>query len=114
MKTAKQALIDGVLNANNPFVESISYTPSGGEATTINATVNRTSGMIRRQNIDGRPRYDAEIIISNDSTYGISTVTPKEDIVTMAAPELNSTSHTFNVIAIIGKSSMGWHLGLQQ
>ena len=114
MLTAKQALIDGALSANNPHVESISYTVSGGTAATINAVVNRSAGMIKRQNIDARPRYDAEIIISHDSTSGIAAVTPKKDIVVMAAPELNDTAHTFTVVSIIGKTAMGWHLGLQQ
>ena len=116
MLTAKQALIDGVVSSNNPFVEEISYTPYGGSAKTINATVNRTSGSIKLRSgrTEERPRYNAEIIISNDATYGIATVKPKVDTVVMAAPELNDDTHTFTVADIIGKSAMGWHLGLQQ
>lgn len=113
MLDAAQALIDGVLSSNNPFIESISYTPSGGSATTINAVVNRGAGMISGGQ-NSRPRYDCEIIISNDADSGIATVTPKKDIVSMNAPELSDSTHTFTVMAIIGKTAMGWRLGLQQ
>jgi hypothetical protein len=114
MLTAKDALIAGALSANNPFVENVSYTVAGGTARAINACVHRVSGSNSRGTIGNRTMYHAEIIISNDATAGIETVTPKKDTVTMSAPELNSTSHSFLVVAIIGKSAMGWHLGLQQ
>jgi hypothetical protein len=114
MTTANAALLAGALSANNPHVESISYTVSGGTAKTINACVNRVSGSNSRGAIGNRTIYSAEIIISFDSVSGIPVVTPKKDIVVMAAPELNSTSHTFLVVGIVGKSAMGWHLGLQQ
>jgi len=114
MKTAKQALLDGVLGDSNPFVEEISYTVSGGEAKTINAVVNRTADMIQRDGIKNRSRYKAEIMISHDATSGIETPTPKEDLVTMASERLGSSSHTYQLQAIIGKTKMGWWLGLQQ
>lgn len=115
MLTAKAAMLAGPLSDNNPFVESITYTPSGGDAVTINATVKRSSDMMGRENIPDRAHYKAEIIISNDSDSGVADVTPRKDTVTMAAPELsNSSSHTFLVAAIISKTAMGWHLGLTQ
>jgi len=115
MLTPAEALIAGAMSDNNPFVEAVTYTPSGGTAVEINAVVQRESGTVRRSGIDNRSQYKAEIIISSDATSGIADVTPRKDTVSMAAPELgNSTSHTFLVAAIIGKSAMGWHLGLSQ
>jgi hypothetical protein len=116
--TPKQALLDSVVNDNNPFREEITYTATGAAAKTINAVVMRETGSFKHRGVQAqtqpRPRYDCEIVISHDSNEGIEEVTPRKDTVTMEAPELRSTSHTFQVVAIIGKSRMGWHLGLQQ
>lgn len=115
MLTASEAFLAGALNANNPFVETVTYTPDGGTAKSVLAVVDRGSGSIKRGVIANRTRYKAEIMISADTTSGIAQVTPRKDIVVLAAPELaNSTEHTFTVHTIIGKSTMGWHLGLQQ
>jgi len=114
MITASDAFIAGVLSANNPFTELITYTPNGKSPVEIRATVKRNNGVISRNNIDGRTVYSAEIIISNNATYGIAVVTPRKDTVTMSAPELGKVAHTFQVAGILGKSAMGWHLGLNQ
>jgi hypothetical protein len=114
MLTAKDALLAGALSSSNPFVEDVSYTVSGGVAKTIRACVSRKAISANRDKIGSRSMYAAELIISNDETAGIPVVTQKKDMVSMAAPEIGKTAHDFLVVGIIGKTAMGWHLGLQQ
>lgn len=114
MISLSNEFIGAFLSDDNPFRESITYTPTGGTAKTIYALVKRGGAMNNNNAADKTNSiYDYEIVIANDATSGIATITTGKDKISMAAPELNETAHTFMVVGIIGKTGMAWKLGLR-
>jgi hypothetical protein len=108
----KQEFIDQFLNSENPFRESVTYTPSGGTAKVISGIVKRgglgkTSGPAKL--LSG---WDYELLISQDATSGIATITKGMDKVLIASPEVGGTN-SFIVAGIIAKTPLCWHLGLK-
>jgi hypothetical protein len=101
---------------NSGFEESISYTPSGGAAKTIDAVVFR-EGSRQHEDTIGRGtrtnqrQYDIEILISNDATDGIATVIPREDTVSVAKRP-GEAAQTFLVASVIQSDEGAWRLGL--
>lgn len=103
------------LGADNPFRESVSYTPSGSTAKTIYAIVSRSGSSkisTKRSTERAGAAYDYEMLISCNATSGIQYVVPGKDKVSITAPEFAETN-TFTVAGIVSKTAMCWHLGLR-
>jgi len=114
LSALQDAFINAFLSPTYPFRESVAYTPSGGTAKVIYGVVRR-GGLTKGKGKEGMaPAYDYELLVSNDSTSGIATVTAGEDTVLMSAYEFGAAeTNTFTVAGIMGHSQMGWHLGLR-
>jgi len=105
---------------NSGFEETITYTPSGGVAKSIDAVVFREnsmhsspSGRVGGDRTTKTRAYKMSVIISTDSTEGVSTITTNEDTVTMKEREADTTTKTFTVGGILYSDAGGWHLGLK-
>jgi hypothetical protein len=100
------------------FEESISYTPSGGSAKTIDAVVHRQgASQITASGPGGRMstirKYEIEIWISTHATTGIASITPIEDKVALKRRLEDATDTTFQVAGVIDSDAGCWHLGLR-
>jgi len=114
----KEEFIDVFLASG--FQESITYTPSGGTAKTINAIVyrsgttqtvpSRRTGASENKTISRR--YDVEIHISTDATSGIQTVKINADKVALKRRTNDTSNTTFLVRGIIQEDVGAYWLGL--
>ncbi len=108
----KRDALNLFLNTNE-FAETIQYTPKGGAPKTIKAVINR-----RRLNPGGEEsgrtlQNQLEILIANDSVYGVSAVNKGGDQVFF--PEvLGGADVNFVVVDILGEDQGVWHLLVQK
>lgn len=114
MINPKDVFASNIVTGSNPFAEIVTYTPSSGTPKEIYAVVRRnTSQQTSRGGMGGIVAYQTEIMIAKTDSDGMLSITPKKDKVTMAAPELNKTTHTYTVVGVVANSAMCWHIGLQ-
>ncbi len=101
-------LINVFLNEDE-FAESITYTPKGGSPKTLSAIVNRQR-LIPASETTGRILTNQiEIIIANDSAYGVTSINKGGDQV--ALPErIGEAAINWIVADVLDHDAGGWHL----
>lgn len=114
--TFNDMLNTDALNSFSEFKESITYTPAGGSAKTINALVVR-----ERRDADPQSRGriavgEAEIYVENDATTGVTSVDDSGSSVDKVAFALQQggSAVTWRVAAVIDKDNGFWHLRVKK
>lgn len=116
MATATQLQNEFVRMVSDPmFGEDVIYV-AGGVEYEIRGHVYRKGIDVKRKRQDRRiesfpSKYDYEIRISSDATYGRSSVTVKEDKIKIYR-ELGGALITMRVMEIIEQDPGTWRLGL--
>ncbi len=101
--------INVFLNSNE-LAESITYTPSGGAAKTINAVIDRERLNQQGQDQGRTVSKECEIWIANDSTSGVTSVSKGQDTVAFPIYNQGGSNVTWRVIEIVSKDEGMWHL----
>jgi len=109
---AKADFINNVLNTDE-CAEDITYTPKGSTAKPIKAIVER-KGLLNAGEVSGRILVEqVEIIIANDSEYGVEEINKGGD--TVSLPErIGGDIVTFRVVHILNQCPVSWHLLLER
>jgi len=95
------------LGADNPFAETISYTPTAGTITDIVAQVVRGAPeSVDRPKADKSHHYKIEITVSKTD---IPTVKINSDIVSLLQ---HGTLKTYHVAGVLYEDSVSYRLGL--
>jgi hypothetical protein len=89
--------------------ESVTYTPSGSAAQTVNAVVTRDGLQARAEDNSARLEYPVEILISRDD---IATVNVHGDTVALKRRVSDSSNSTMRVAALLASEGALWRLGL--
>lgn len=88
--------------------ETISYTPSGGSASSIKGFINRAPINAGAADNNMTLTNECEVFIANDATYGRTSIS-KQD--TLAFPKrIGDSNSTWRVIEIIEKDDASWRL----
>jgi len=110
--TFKTQMKDDVINCllnSDEMAEAILYTPKGGTAKSIKAIIDRRR-IIPAGEDSGRTLINqVEIVIANDSTYGVSSVNKGGD--TVSLPErIGGVNVTWTVSDIVKQDEGSWQL----
>lgn len=109
MTLASQIISDvtDVFLNSDEFAESVSYTPFGSSAKSINAVVEYEETVESSPQIDGRGRVKrARMYISTDATDGVATPTNKDTV------EINSAD--WNVVGSPESDAGMWVLSIER
>lgn len=112
LKTQMATDMKEVFLNSDEFAESITYTPYGGSAKTINAVILRERLLPNGVDAGRSVGRDAEILIANDSTEGVTSVTyrgPNLDTVSFPVNQ-GGTAVNWKVVDVLGKDDAAWHL----
>lgn len=103
---------DDVLNCflnTGEFAEQITYTPYNGTAKSIKAMVFRSRLNPDNQNQNKIQANTIEIVVANDSIYGVATINKGYDKV--AVPErVGGATSNWLIIDVINHDDGAWHL----
>ena len=102
-------LADVILDTDD-FGEVISYTVSGGSPKSINALVSRRPSRVGRNGEQLFPENLVEVLISDDATDGIATVTTSADLMSFKLNLADSAETEFRVTKILEQVSGRWKL----
>lgn len=91
------------------FAETIVYTPKGGVGKSIKAVVTRNPIKQLGSGVTEVPAHAIEIRIQRDATYGVLTVKPEHDLVTMPL-HVGGTPEDFVVARIIKETEFMFRL----
>jgi hypothetical protein len=90
-----------VLLNTDEFAESVTYTPSGGSAKTINALVDRNPMRMLEAAAMGFQQAGLEIYIANDATLGVTSVKEGLDTVTLKLRQGDSSTTVLIVKKVV-------------
>lgn len=110
--TFKQKLSEDAKNIftnTDEFAETITYTPSGGSSKTIKASIFRDRLDAGNQDRNRTLTRQAEIMIANDSTYGVTFVTRAGDYVSFPV-YIGGAAVDWSVIDILSHDEGMWRL----
>ena len=107
-----QDAVNVFLNGNE-FSEQVTYAPKGGSAKLIYAIVTRQRISPAGEDAGRTLINQAEIMIANDATYGVTTINKGGDKVSL--PErIGGTSIDWTVADILDQDEGCWRLLLQK
>lgn len=96
-------------SASYPFAQQVTYVEENGDSTSIYVIPNHDGAQKSSQKrTGGNVGYSTEVMV-NDSD--IEKVVPNVDKIIMHSPE-KGENRTYKVSGIVGKTKLGWRLGL--
>jgi len=96
------------LAGNDEFDESVSYTPSGESARSINVVMVRDKVEPNDENKRLTLHNQAEMYIANDATDGVTAINQTEDRV--AITDRDGNAQTARIVEIISSDDGMWHV----
>jgi hypothetical protein len=96
------------LAGDNELDESVTYTPSGESARSINVILNKDALQPGKEGKSLALINQAEMYIANDATEGVTSINRTADRV--AITDRDGTAQTARVVRIIGSNAGMWHL----
>lgn len=105
--------MESVFLNTDEFAESIVYTPKNGVAKTIPAIIDRVPVNSQGEDQARTLHKQAEIIIHNDATNGVTSIDKNGDKVTFPALP-GGTAIDWDVISIMEATESHWRLLITQ
>ena len=102
-------LADVILSPDD-FGEVIAYTVSGGSPKSINALVSRRPSRVGTNGQQLFPENIVEVLISDDATAGIATVTTGADLMSFKLNLADAAVTEFSVTKILEQVPGRWKL----
>lgn len=100
----------GVILSPGDFGEVISYQPSGALPKSITALVSRRPSRVGQNGEQVFPEHLVEVLISDDATAGIATVTVGADLMSVKLNRSDEAVTEFSVTKILEQVPGRWKL----